>query len=223
MQLFFSVLVFNTIFAVVGCARLPETRTTDLSAELDAPRPMKTWKDVREHYVVMQQYDYSCGAASMATLLRYYFEDDVTEKAVLQDIIGQLTDAEFEERKKKGLSLLDLKNYAESRGYQAVGVELKMSALPQLTGPVLVYLETNGYKHFAILRGVRENRVLLADPWRGNVRMPISRFTEEWSGFALVLGKEGFGTPREYPLAVDIKSPLRPELQAARRSLYLRP
>jgi predicted double-glycine peptidase len=184
---------------------------------------MKTWKDVREHHVVMQQFDYSCGAASMATLLRYYFKDDVTEKAVLQDIIAQLSADEFEERKKKGLSLLDLKNYAERRGYQAVGVELKLSALPQLNGPVLIYLETGGYKHFAILRGTREDRVLLADPWRGNVRMPVSRFTEEWPGIALVLGKEGFGTPDDYPLAVDTQEPLRPELQAARRSLYLRP
>ena len=223
MQPFFSALALIAILAVTACARLPEPRPADLSSELNASRPMKTWKDVREHHVIMQQYDYSCGAASMATLLRYYFKDDVTEKAVLQDIIGQLTDAEFEERKKKGLSLLDLKNYAERDGYQAAGAKLKLSALPQLTGPVLVYLETDGYKHFAILRGIREDRVLLADPWRGNVRMPVSRFTDEWSGITLVLGKEGFGAPREYPLAVDTQEPLRPERQVARRSLYLRP
>lgn len=211
------------MFVMAACARLPEPRTTDLSAELNAARPMKTWKHVREHHVVMQQFDYSCGAASIATLMRYYFKDDVTEKAVLQDIISQLTEAEFEDRKTSGLSLLDLKKYAERRGYQAVGVELKLSALPQLTGPVLVYLETGGYRHFAILRGMREDRVLLADPWRGNVRMPVSRFTDEWSGITLVLGKENFGTPRVHPLAVDTEGLLRPELQAARRGLYLRP
>lgn len=223
MPLHLSVLALIAAFALAGCARLPEPPASSLASELNASRPMKTWKAAREHHVVMQQYDYSCGAASMATLLRYYFQDDVTEKAVLQDIIAQLTDSEFEERKRKGLSLLDLKNYAERRGYQAAGVELRVSALPQLTGPILVYLETGGYKHFAILRGIREDRILLADPWRGNVRMPVARFTDEWPGIALVLGKEGFGTPYEYPLAVDRGSPLRPELEVARRSLYLRP
>ncbi|MGF1615289.1 MAG: C39 family peptidase [Gammaproteobacteria bacterium] len=223
MQAFSGPLILAAFIAVTACARLPEPSTMDLATELNAPKPMKTWKAARERFVVMQRYDYSCGAASMATLLRYYFEDDVTERAVLQDIIGQLTEAEFEERKKKGLSLLDLKRYAERRGYQTAGVELELSSLPQLTGPVLVYLETDGYKHFAILRGVREDRVLLADPWRGNVRMPTSRFADEWPGIALVLGKEDFGTPSDHPLAIDTSSPLRPELQAARRSLYLRP
>lgn len=223
MKYFSGPLLLLAIFMVTACARLPEPQPTDLSGDVHFPKRIKTWKDVREHNVVMQRFDYSCGAASLATLMRYYFEDNVTERAVLKDIIGQLTEAEFEDRKKRGLSLLDLKNYAERRDYQAAGVELKFSALPQLTGPVLVYLETDGYKHFAILRGVREDRVFLADPWRGNLRMPVSRFAKEWSGIALVLGKEGFGTPHEYPLAVDREGPLRPELEVARRSLYLRP
>ena len=37
-----------------------------------------------------------------------------------------------------------------------------------------------GYKHFAVLKGVRGDRVYLADPSRGNIRMPAYRFLEAW-------------------------------------------
>ncbi|RKZ91452.1 MAG: hypothetical protein DRR19_07120 [Candidatus Parabeggiatoa sp. nov. 1] len=91
--------------------------------------------------------------------MRYYFQEDVTEKEILEDIINQLTDTDFNERKEVGLSLLDLKQFAERRGYQAVGVKLKFAALAKLRGPVLVYLETSEYKHFAILRAFWPIRV----------------------------------------------------------------
>jgi predicted double-glycine peptidase len=157
----------------------------------------------------------------MATLMDYYFGDKVSERDVLIDILKHIDEADFKERKKEGLSLLDLKQFAERRGYQAAGVKLQLSALPQLKGPVLVYLERQDFKHFAIFRGVREDRVYLADPSRGNVRMPVDEFAKDWPGIALVLGRKGFGTPSEYPLAVDKASPFRPELRAVRRGLYL--
>lgn len=214
----------TAIISAASCARLPESPPVSLSAEQDRlAEKFKTWKDIRQQHVVMQRYDYSCGAAAMATLMRYYFDDDVTEREVLLDILDHVSAEATKKRKKEGFSLLDLKKYAERRGYQAVGVNLGIAALPQLAGPVLVYLESDGYKHFAVLRGVHEDRAFLADPSRGNLRIPVSRFIKEWSGITLVLGKEDFGIPTNYPLAIDYGSPVRPQLQAARRALYLRP
>jgi predicted double-glycine peptidase len=192
-----------------------------VDGQLVFSKNLKTWKDVVEYNIVMQKFDYSCGPAAMATLMTYYFQDEVTEREILLNIVSSLSAEEFENRKDEGLSLLDLKQYAEQRGYQAVGIRLEVSSLPKLRGPVLVYLETADFKHFAILRGIREDRVYIADPSRGNVRMSISDFIREWPGIALAIGKEGFGAPSNYPLALDYESPFRPELQAARRNLYL--
>ena len=217
-----SILLFSYIITNLGCASMtgPHPVVTT-NGQLRFSKNLKTWKDVLEHNLVKQQFDYSCGPAAMATLMTYYFEDEVTEREILLDIIQRLTESEFENRKKEGLSMLDMKKFAEHRGYQAVGIRLKASALPQLRGPVLVYLETADFKHFAILRGTREDRVFLADPARGNLRMSISHFLREWPGITLVLGKEGFGTPVDSPLAIDYELPFRQELQAARRNLYL--
>lgn len=212
-----------TVCLLAACARLPEPALAPItSGTAHLTKSPKTWKAVREQHVVMQQFDYSCGAAAMATLMQYYFGDKVTEREILLDIVDHLNKTDFASRKAEGLSLLDLKAFAERRGYQAAGVKLNLTALPQLRGPVLVYLEPPDNRHFAIFRGVREDRVFLADPSRGNLRMRVADFANEWPGIALVLGKAGFGAPSEYPLAIDEEAPLRPELQAARRALYRR-
>lgn len=154
--------------------------------------------------------------------MRHYFDDKVGEEEILFGILASMTGEEVQDRAEKGLSLLDLKHYAENRGYRAVGVKLKYASLKGLKGPVLIHLEREDYKHFAVLKGVRGDRVYLADPSRGNVRMSVDRFAQEWSGVALVLGKQGFGLPRSYPLALEERELGQNEMQNARRSLYIR-
>jgi predicted double-glycine peptidase len=187
-----------------------------------AAASIRSWRELRDQSVVRQRFDYSCGAAALATLMRFYFGDDVSEEAVLVGILAPMNRDEVRDREANGLSLLDLKLFAERTGYQAVGVRLDYPSLSRLTGPILIHLESEGYKHFAVLKGVRGDRVFLADPSRGNVRLPVDRFAKAWSGIALVLGKEGFGLPRTYPLALDHQELVPNETLAARRSLYLR-
>jgi len=189
------------------------------AGDLSFQKQLVTWKDIRERNIVMQRFDYSCGAAALATLLNYYFKDDVKEADILNGVLDNLSEDEVKNRQEKGFSLLDLKNFAERRGYQAVGVRLPPSALPKLPGPVMVYVERQNYKHFAILRGVVGDRIYLADPSRGNIRMSVDRFLEEWPGITLVLDKPGFDLPREHPLDLEQELPIRPELQIARQAV----
>lgn len=178
-----------------------------------------SWTGLRDDHVVKQRMDYSCGAAALATLMRHYFEDDVTEKDILTDIFNHLSPAELLDRQTEGLSLLDLQQAAERRGYQSAGVQLPLSALPDLAGPVLIHLETKDYSHFAILKGTAEDRVYIADPSRGNIRMPLFRFEKEWSRLALILGKKSFGLPTEHGLKVRPARPVQNEILAARRAV----
>jgi len=210
-----------TILCFLGCANISEPYPIALSSgNVHFKKPVKTWKDFLEQNVVMQKFDYSCGAAALATLMQHYFKDDVTEREILEDIINQLKDNDINNRKEEGLSFLDLQKFAERRGYLAKGYYLKFSALPKLKGPVLVHLESSEYKHFAILRGVKEDRVFLADPSRGNIRMSIKEFAKEWSGNVFVLEKKGVGIPPKHDLIIHIETPLVNELDAVRRALY---
>lgn len=184
--------------------------------------PIRSWRELRDRNVVRQRFDYSCGSAALATLIRYYFGDDVSEEAILADILGRMTETEIRDREVNGLSLLDLRLQAERMGYQAAGVRLNFASLPKLMGPVIVHLERDDYAHFAVLKGVRAGRVYLADPSLGNVRLSVDRFANAWSGVALVLGKSGFGLPERYPLALEGQELVPDEMLTARRSLFSR-
>ena len=39
-----------------------------------------SWQELKRRNVVMQKYDYSCGAAALATVLQYYWNDSVTKR-----------------------------------------------------------------------------------------------------------------------------------------------
>ncbi|MGH8659021.1 MAG: C39 family peptidase [Gammaproteobacteria bacterium] len=165
-----------------------------------------TLKDLRDQYVVKQQLDYSCGAAALATLMVYYYGENTSEKEILDLLNTRLETMTEEEQARKtriGFSLLDLKVVAQQKGYRAAGFKLTVDQLPQLLAPVIVHLQPFGYHHFAVLRGVAGDRVYLADPGRGNLRMSIERFLDEWAGVVFVLGKAGEEKITDYPLALS--------------------
>lgn len=170
-----------------------------------------TLQELRYEKVVRQDTDYSCGAASLATLMTYYFGDPTTEEEILALLTRDLDPRERELRELGGYSLFDLKQAAVAKGYRAAGYRLTFDQLRQLAAPVLVYVVPLGYRHFAVLRDVVGDRVLLADPARGNLRMSVHRFLDEWGGIAFVLGKEGEEEIGSHSLAVSAPRDVLPD------------
>ena len=117
--------------------------------------------------MVKQQLDYSCGSAAMATLMLYYFGERTSEEAIIDKLFAPLNEKQRKIKAKRGFSLLDLRNVAQSMGYEAAGFKLPAKELSRLSAPVIVHLEVEGYKHFAVLRGISWRRVYLADPHVG--------------------------------------------------------
>lgn len=137
--------------------------------------------------VVMQQRDYSCGAAAVATILRYYWGDDVTEEQLLVLLGEILTPQELEERIENGLALTDLRKLAVKAGYQASMGTVKFDELSKSKVPVVVGIIVNGHEHFAVYRGTDWYWVYLADPLRGNVRVRVNEFVRQWQENAILV------------------------------------
>ncbi len=137
---------------------------------------------MRQENVVIQQWDISCGAAALATVLRYQFGDNVTEREIATSLMNReeyLANPNIV-RMREGFSLLDLKRFVDARGYEGIGYgQLDFARLVQLA-PVIVPVSFQGYQHFVVFRGVRGNRVLLADPAFGSRTMLIARFERAW-------------------------------------------
>lgn len=143
-------------------------------------RSVVTYKDLKTRNVVMQQRDYSCGAAALATLMRYYWGDNVAEIDILKEIEAMLTADELRDRVQNGLSIADLRRTAVKFGYQSAIGTMKVDKLRESKVPVIVAIEQNKYNHFVVVRGFRGDFIFLADPILGNVRMPASEFADLW-------------------------------------------
>ena len=152
----------------------------------------KSWIDLRNQNVVMQQRDYSCGAAALATLIKYHLGDPVTETQLLEETVRMLTLDEMRDRIRNGLSLTDLRRVAVRRGYRATIGRLEFEKLRESKVPLVVGVIVNEFDHFVVYRGTDDRYVYLADPARGNTRTPIPDFLKQWQKNAvLVVVKPG--------------------------------
>ncbi len=199
-----------------------------IGAGLRADRPARTVKDLRDQHLIRQRFDFSCGAAALATILRYGFGEPVTEADILRQLFDLLASDELPAVRRTGFSLLHLQRVAEARGYRAQGFRLSPDQLPQLGGPVIVFIEPRGYAHFAVLRGVTDDRVHLADPSRGNIRMPAYSFLDTWlqtdgRGIIFVVEPTSGLPTAESPLALRPRRMARPEILTAREMLAVGP
>lgn len=82
-------------------------------AEAQLMSSIRSLKDIREQGVVMQKWENSCAAATVATVLTYGFRDPVTERFAAEKMLEQ-TDPQ-KVKTQGGFSLLDLKKFVESR------------------------------------------------------------------------------------------------------------
>jgi predicted double-glycine peptidase len=164
-----------------------------LSSPAGAQGPVTSLLEMRHDRVVVQEWDISCGAAALATVLNYQHGDPVSEREVARGLIERQEYLENPDllRARQGFSLLDLKRFVDQRGYEGIGYgNLEFQDLPDLA-PIIVPVELNGYPHFVVFRGMRGNRVLLADPAFGNRTMLAAKFQSAWLEYP-EFGKVGF-------------------------------
>jgi predicted double-glycine peptidase len=91
-------------------------------------------------------------------------------------------------RVRGGFSLLDLKRFAESRGYRAAGyAKLELDQLLAM-GAAIVPVEEFGDPHFVVVRGMKDGALSIADPAFGNRALAPEQFLKIWKqGLALVI------------------------------------
>jgi hypothetical protein len=169
-------------------------------------KKVESFKDRRLHKVVPQTVDYSCGAAAMATLLRYQFGHQVAEKEVT---LGMFQHGDKDEIRQRGFSMLDMKNYARSRGLQVEGYKLDdVNALKKMNIPVIALIDTARYKHFVVVRKVDDRFVYVSDPSWGNRKISLEDFKNNWNRVILVCTGACEGTPEGlFSEAEDCASP----------------
>ena len=131
---------------------------------------VQSWKARRDLGIVKQNLDFSCGAASIATLLNNFYGQQLTE----QEILVRMNKTELR------ASFDDMQQVMPQLGFEAKGYALPFEQLAQLKIPVIVYLKYRKNDHFSVLRGINGNTVLLADPSLGNMSLSREQFLAAW-------------------------------------------
>lgn len=131
---------------------------------------VRSWRSFRDDRVVKQEKDYSCGAASLATILTEHYRQQVTE----EDLLAAMDNGDLR------ASLGDMANALTRFGFRGVGYAVSFGQLAKLKMPVVVHLRHRKDDHFSVLRGVGGAGVRLADPALGNRYFSRDQFLEMW-------------------------------------------
>lgn len=164
-----------------------------------------TLKDYRYRDVIVQQRDFSCGSAALATMLRYHYGRDVNETKVLRAMYAVGDKAKIQ---REGFSLLDMKQYLASVGMKAEGYKISLDKLATVGIPAIALINIEGYLHFVLVRGYNGDKVLVADPALGMKTYTRSKFEEMWNGIFFVIlsdknkGRDSFNLAKYWGLTL---------------------
>ncbi|MEN1958056.1 C39 family peptidase [Luteimonas changyuni] len=207
------------VACIVGLAVLPGAALAG-RAEVRVPyggsysMQVTSLKAARYRTTIPQQYDYSCGSASVATLLTFQYGQSVGEADVFRHMYERGDQARI---RREGFSMLDMRAYLQAQGYAADGFEVPLDRLLEEGLPAIVLLNDRGYRHFVVVKGMRHGRVLVGDPARGTRLLPRREFDRLWDNRVLFVvhnrrALAAFNHPRDWRLA-----PLAPLATAVQR------
>jgi predicted double-glycine peptidase len=149
--------------------------------------PLQSVEARRFTGVIQQKYDFSCGSAALATLLRYHYDFDVREEIAFR---GMWASGDQAQIRRVGFSLLDMKRWLASRGLSAEGYQVPLDQIAQTAIPGIALIAVKNYRHFVVVKGVRGDEVLLGDPSLGLTVMSRAEFLAAWNGIYFVLSDD---------------------------------
>ncbi len=126
--------------------------------------PTVTIREARFKHVIRQQYDFSCGSAAVATLLTFHYGRKIGEKEVFQKMWAV---GDQKKIRRQGFSLLDMKRFLKNNGYRADGFRVSLDVVERVGVPAIVLINLRGYRHFVVVKGIGEGRILVGDPAAG--------------------------------------------------------
>ncbi len=142
------------------------------TVSLTFPKPKRRKWLGSGHPFIQQQSSADCGATCLAMISEYW-----GKKFSLNYL------RELAEVGRSGASLKSLAKAAERMGFQARPVRASLTPLRN-QNPWIAHWQGN---HYVAVYKFKNQQVLVADPAMGKRWMSVKNFTENWTGYALIL------------------------------------
>ncbi|MBA3999157.1 MAG: ABC transporter [Brevundimonas sp.] len=142
--------------------------------------------------VILSAEAAECGLVSMTMIARYHGHD-VDLNGLRQRFPVSIA----------GATLRSLTELADRMGFSTRTLRLELSAVPKLALPAIVHWDLN---HFVVLVSARRGSMVIHDPVRGRLCMPVEEFSKHFTGVALELHPSASFEPIVARAPVSIRS-----------------
>lgn len=154
---------------------------------LKAEFVVKSYQEIKNEKVVRQNYEESCGAASLATLINILDDSNLTELDLLKAMSGQQLYTDM-------VSFADLNDAVKKLGFQSKSYKIDRKILESIMSvPILVKIEDDPrFPHFVVIINHKGNYLQIFDPSYGEYISSKREFYSVWDrfkkgGFALII------------------------------------
>lgn len=137
----------------------------------------KSWLEMKNKNLTRQKEDFSCGSASLSTILTYFYHIQTPEVRILSFLLHS-KGAVNKKKKTNGLSFTDLSQYISYIKFKPIALAIDIYTLKKLKVPAILYLEIKNNKHFTVYKGSDQKYIYLADPSFGNIKISLKKFQE---------------------------------------------
>jgi predicted double-glycine peptidase len=198
---------YAALLILIAALPLGSRASTPVSVVSNGPGSytvhLTSLKEARYKSTIHQKYDFSCGSAAVATLLTYQYGYPVNEQVAFEQMYTHGDQAKIS---KEGFSLLDIKRFLDANGFEADGFKVPIEKLAQENLPAIVLIDEKGYHHFVVIKGMRNDRLLVGDPARGTRVISQAKFMTLWkNGLVFVIHNRRnlavFNSPNDWKVA----------------------
>lgn len=154
---------------------------------LKAEFVVKSYQEIKNEKVIRQNYEESCGAASLATLINILDDSNLTELDLLKAMSGQQLYTDM-------VSFADLNDAVKKLGFQSKSYKIDRKILESIMSvPILVKIEDDPrFPHFVVIINHKGNYLQIFDPSYGEYISSKREFYSIWDrynkgGFALII------------------------------------
>ncbi len=154
---------------------------------LKAEFVVKSYQEIKNEKVIRQNYEESCGAASLATLINILDDSNLTELDLLKAMSGQQLYTDM-------VSFADLNDAVKKLGFQSKSYKIDRKILENIISvPILVKIEDDPrFPHFVVIINHKGNYLQILDPSYGEYISSKREFYSVWDrynkgGFALII------------------------------------